>query len=40
MVAETDHTLSIGSTISLEQLKLPILLQCSGIGSGVPLALQ
>ncbi len=30
MVAETDHTLFIGSDISLEQLKLPISLQCSG----------
>ena len=38
MVAETDHTLPIGSAISLEQLKLPISLQCSGVGSGVPLA--
>ncbi len=34
MVAETDHTLPIGSAISLEQLKLPISLQCSGVGSG------
>ncbi len=38
MVAETGHTLFIGSDISLEQLKLPISLQCSGVGSGVPLA--
>ena len=38
MVAQTDHTLSIGSAIFLEQLELPISLQCSGVGSGVSLA--